>query len=140
MRQANSELLLIVQIESADAVSRAAEICAVDGLDVPFLGVNDLAGSIGRLEQLDRPEVRELVAQAEAAMRASGKPLGTVPSAGATWESLLDSGYRLIPVASDVGLMRDAALACVREQLRSRARRGQSTPRPGAKSASRESR
>jgi hypothetical protein len=47
--------------------------------------------------------------------------MGTVPSAGATWQNLLQSGYRLVPVASDVGLMRDAALACVREQLRFRA-------------------
>ena len=39
-----------------------------------------------------------------------GKPMGTVPSAGATWRDLLESGYRLVPVASDVGLMRDAAL------------------------------
>jgi 4-hydroxy-2-oxoheptanedioate aldolase len=67
--------------------------------------------------------VRELVAQAEKAMRASGKPMGTVPSAGATWQNLLESGYRLVPVASDVSLMRDAALACVREQLRFRAGR-----------------
>jgi 4-hydroxy-2-oxoheptanedioate aldolase len=116
MQHANSELLLIIQIESADAVRRAAEICAVEGLDVPFLGVNDMAGSIGRLEQLDRPEVRELVKQAEAAMRACGKPMGTVPSAGATWQNLLEGGYRLLPVASDVGLLRDAAAACVREQ------------------------
>jgi len=123
MQRANSELLLIIQIESAEAVRQAAEICAVEGVDVPFLGVNDMAGSIGRLEQLDNPQVRELVAQAEAAMRASGKPMGTVPSAGATWQNLLESGYRLVPVASDVGLMRDAALACVREQLRFRAGR-----------------
>ncbi|MDQ0467751.1 HpcH/HpaI aldolase family protein [Labrys wisconsinensis] len=124
MRGANDELLLIVQIESAEAVGRAAEIAAVDGVDVPFLGVNDMAGSIGRLEELDHPDVRALVARAEAAMRASGKPMGTVPSAGATWQSLFEAGYQLVPVASDVGLMRDAALACVDQQLRFRAGRG----------------
>ncbi|WP_158818908.1 HpcH/HpaI aldolase/citrate lyase family protein [Methylocapsa sp. S129] len=127
MQRANSELLLIIQIESAEAVRRAAEICAVEGVDVPFLGVNDMAGSIGRLEQLDNPEVRKLVAQAETAMRACGKPMGTVPSAGATWRELLESGYRLVPVASDVSLMRDAALACVREQLGFRAGRANPT-------------
>ncbi|MDQ0393653.1 HpcH/HpaI aldolase family protein [Labrys monachus] len=117
MRRANDEILIVVQLESAGAVSRAAEICAVDGVDVPFLGVNDMAGSIGLLEQLGRPEVRTLVAEAEAAMLACGKPMGTVPSAGATWQSLIGTGYRLIPVASDVSLMRDAALAVVREQV-----------------------
>jgi len=120
MRRANEELLLVIQIESEAAVGRAAEICAVEGVDVPFLGVNDMAGSIGRLEELDRPEVRRLVAQAEVAMRASGKPMGTVPSAGASWQSLFESGYRLVPLANDVSLMRDAALAVVREQARYR--------------------
>ncbi|CAM5762278.1 2,4-dihydroxyhept-2-ene-1,7-dioic acid aldolase [Labrys miyagiensis] len=127
MARANSELLIVAQLESAGAVGRAAEICAVDGVDVPFLGVNDMAGSIGLLEQLDRPEVRTLVEAAETAMIASGKPMGTVPSAGATWQSLVESGYRLIPVASDVSLMRDAALAVVREQVRFRKERLDST-------------
>jgi len=115
MRRANDELLIVAQIESAQAVAVAAEICAVDGIDVPFLGVNDLAGSVGLLEQLDRPEARALVAQAEVAMRASGKPMGTVPGAGATWQSLFASGYQLVPLTSDVALMRDAALAVVNE-------------------------
>lgn len=123
MRRANDELLIVVQLESAGAVGRAAEICAVDGVDVPFLGVNDMAGSVGLLEQLGRAEVRELVARAEAAMLSSGKPVGTVPSAGASWQSLLETGYRLVPIASDVSLLRDAALAVVDEQNRFRSAR-----------------
>jgi 4-hydroxy-2-oxoheptanedioate aldolase len=114
MRRANDNLLLVIQLESAGAVAQAAEICAIEGVDVPFLGVNDMAGSIGMLEELDRPEVRRLVVQAEAAMRASGKPMGTVPSAGATWQSLVESGYKFIPAANDVVLLRDAALAAAR--------------------------
>jgi 4-hydroxy-2-oxoheptanedioate aldolase len=116
MARANDEILLIVQLESAEALEHASEICAVNGVDVPFLGVNDMAGSIGRLEQLDHPDVRSLVAKAETAMRASGKPLGTVASAGATWESLVDSGYAFVPVANDVSLLRDAAIATVAAQ------------------------
>ena len=127
--RANEELLLIIQIESADAVGRAAAICAVDGVDVPFLGVNDMAGSIDRLERLETPEVRALVAKAEKAMRVSGKPMGTVPSAGATWQELVASGYRLVPVASDVGLLRDAAIGIVDEQ---RKYRGRTTETGGA--------
>ena len=122
-KRANDELLIIAQIESAEAVAQADKICAVEGVDVPFLGVNDMAGSIGLLEQLDRPEVRALVAKAETAMRASGKPMGTVPSAGATWQSLFQSGYQLVPVALDVVLLRDSALAVSREQLGFRAGR-----------------
>lgn len=116
MRTANAEILLIVQMELAGAVDRAAEICAVEGVDVPFLGVNDMSGTIGRLEDLGHPAVRELVARAETAMRGCGKPFGTVPSAGADWRRLVEDGYRFIPTASDIGLLRDAAKDCIRER------------------------
>lgn len=122
MSRANDELLLILQIESAAAVERAAEICAVEGVDVPFLGVNDTAGSIGLLEQLDRPEVRALVEKAETAMKSSGKPMGTVPNAGADWKALVDAGYRLVPVASDVALLHGAGLDVLSEVRREQAR------------------
>jgi 4-hydroxy-2-oxoheptanedioate aldolase len=123
MRRSNDELLLIIQLESAEAVARAAEICAVDGVDVPFLGVNDMAGSVGRLEQLDNPEVRALVAKAEKAMFASGKPAGTVPSAGARSQELIDAGYRFLPITSDVGLLRDGGGATLAELRKYRSRK-----------------
>ena len=116
IHRANDNLLLIVQIESAAAVEQAAAIAAVPGVDVAFIGCNDMAGSIGRLEQLDHPDVRALVARTETAIRASGKWMGTVPSAGATWQALFQAGYQMVPVALDVMLLRDSAQASVREQ------------------------
>jgi 4-hydroxy-2-oxoheptanedioate aldolase len=123
LAEANAELLLILQIESENAVRSAAAIAAVDGLDVPFLGVNDMAGSIGLLERLDQHPVRVLATEAAAGMAATGKPMGTVPSAGASLADLVAAGYRFLPMASDVGLLRDGAL----EALRAAA-----TLRPGA--------
>jgi 4-hydroxy-2-oxoheptanedioate aldolase len=115
IHRANDNLLLILQIESAAAVKHAAEIASVEGVDVAFIGVNDLGGSIGRLEQLDHPDVRKLVAEAEAAIRQTGRWMGTVPSAGATPQELFAAGYQMVPLAVDVSLLRDAALACVRD-------------------------
>ena len=109
--KANDNLLIVVQIESAAAVENAAEICAVEGVDVVFIGVNDLAGSIGRLEQLDHPHVRSLVRRAEEVILASGKPMGTVPSAGASWQELFARGYRMVVGPHDVILLREAARA-----------------------------
>jgi 4-hydroxy-2-oxoheptanedioate aldolase len=115
IHRANDNLLLILQIESASAVKNAAEIASVEGVDVAFIGVNDLGGSIGKLEQLDHPEVRKLVLEAEAALKKTGKWLGTVPTSGATPKELFAAGYQMVPLAVDVALLRDAALACVRE-------------------------
>ncbi len=116
-RDANDRLLIVVQIESVGAVGNAASICAVDGVDVVFIGVNDLAGSAGRLEQTGHADTRALVAKVETVMRASGKIMGTVPSDGATAAELYAAGYRLVPVTSDVSLLRAAGLAVVREQV-----------------------
>jgi 4-hydroxy-2-oxoheptanedioate aldolase len=132
--KANGNLLIVLQIESTAAVENAAEICAVEGVDVVFIGVNDLAGSIGRLEQLDHPEVRDLVRQAEEIIIASGKPMGTVPSAGATWQELFARGYRMVVGPHDVILLREAALAALREH---RSLRGTAGTRP-AKTTSRQ--
>ena len=113
--KANRNLLIVLQIESAAAVEHAAEICAVEGVDVVFIGVNDLAGSIGRLEQLDHPDVRSLVRRAEDVILASGRPMGTVPSAGASWQELFARGYRMVVGPHDVILLREAARAAWRD-------------------------
>ena len=67
---------------------RSAAAIATVGLDVPFLGVNDMAGSIGLLERLDQAPVRALATEAATGMGATGKPMGTVPSAGASLADL----------------------------------------------------
>ncbi len=109
----NDRLLIMGQLESAQSAEQAAAIAAIDGIDLPFIGINDMAGSIGRLGQLDHPEVRELVERCEKNLRPSGKPIGTVPSAMRTIPELFDAGYTLVAGAVDALLLRKAAAADV---------------------------
>jgi 4-hydroxy-2-oxoheptanedioate aldolase len=132
-QKANENLLVVVQIESAAAVEQAAEIAATEGVDVVFIGANDLAGSIGRLEQLDHPEVRDLVQRAEEVILASGNPMGTVPSAGASWQELFARGYRMVVGPHDVVLLREAARAAVREYASFRGAAGSSSSAQNAR-------
>ncbi|OBZ95840.1 4-hydroxy-2-oxovalerate aldolase [Pararhizobium polonicum] len=113
IHKANGEMLIAVQLESYTAVENAVEIAAVEGADIIFIGVNDLAGSIGRLEQTGHPDVQALVRKAEAAIRASGKIMGTVPNGGASVGQLIERGYRVIAGPHDVALLRDAGLAAL---------------------------
>jgi 4-hydroxy-2-oxoheptanedioate aldolase len=113
--RANDNQLMILQIESARAVENTEAICAVPGVDVVFIGCNDLAGSIGRLEQLDHPDVRKLITRCEDIVLKSGKPLGTVPNAGASTKELFARGYRMVVGAHDLSLMRDAGRAVMAE-------------------------
>jgi 4-hydroxy-2-oxoheptanedioate aldolase len=109
MHKANDNLLLLAQIESKDTVPQAGAIARVDGIDMVFIGPNDLAGSIGLLEQLHDPRVQALVKQIEDAVRPTGKPLGTVPSSASTWAELFDRDYRMVTGGGDVPYLRQAA-------------------------------
>lgn len=119
--RANDNLLIIAQIESAAAAAQANAIASVDGVDMVLIGVNDMAGTIGLLEKLDRPEVDALVRQTEAGVRAAGKLLGTVPSARMNSKQLFADGYNLVAGAGDTPLLRIGAqqdLADVRTAMR----------------------
>jgi len=102
MRTSHEDLLLIAQIEHRDAVDNIAGIASVDGIDALFLGPNDLAGSIGRLEELDHPDVLALCERAERDVLASGKWLGSIPRPGRTAAELHALGCRIIAGPSDI--------------------------------------
>lgn len=76
IERANRETLVVIHIETAEAVSRVDEIAAVDGVDVVFIGPTDLSHSLGVAGQLDRPEVKEAMDHVAARTLAAGKHLG----------------------------------------------------------------
>lgn len=112
---AAENLLIICQIESKSAVDNIDSIAAVEGVDLLFLGPNDLSGSIGRLGDFKHPEVAALLGRAEDGLKRSGKPFGTIPHAGFSWQDLFGRGYALMTASGDVRLLREGALAEIKE-------------------------
>jgi 4-hydroxy-2-oxoheptanedioate aldolase len=55
--RAAEELLLIVQIEDAEALERLPQILDAEGLDGIFIGPSDLSASLGARGQTDHPTV-----------------------------------------------------------------------------------
>jgi 2-keto-3-deoxy-L-rhamnonate aldolase RhmA len=113
--RAAQELLIVCQIESPKAVENIEAIAAVEGVDVLFIGPHDLSGTLGHLGDLKHPEVAKLIARAEDGIKKSGKPMGTVPHPGASWREMFERGYQMINAGSDVGRLRDGALADLKE-------------------------
>jgi 2-keto-3-deoxy-L-rhamnonate aldolase RhmA len=111
--RAAGDLLVIGQIESAAGVRNAAEIAAVEGLDMVFVGPFDLSAAVGRMGEPDHPEVRSLIEQVEQAAKAAGKGLGGIPTPDRTVEALFAAGYDLVLADFDVLLLRDAARGSV---------------------------
>lgn len=99
------ETFIACQIESVRGVRDATGIAAVDGVDMIFIGWNDLAADAGHMLDLDHPEVVAMVAEVVAAARAAGKAVGTVPSAGKGWERLVEEGFDLVIPSADIAVL-----------------------------------
>jgi len=113
--RAADELLIIVQIETPQAVENAAAIAAVDGVDVVFIGPRDLSATIGKLNKMDDPELRALIAKVEDATLKSGKGLGTVAPTGTLAKQLFGRGYNFIISGSDVTHLRAGIALMMKE-------------------------
>jgi len=109
IKRIEDDLLIICQIESRAAVDAAAEIAAVDGVDMIFIGPFDLSASLGHLGEPDHPEVQEAIAAVEKATKAAGKLLGAIPTPARSAQALYAAGYDLVLADSDVAMLREAA-------------------------------
>jgi 4-hydroxy-2-oxoheptanedioate aldolase len=114
MRSCRDELLVIVQVETRDAVEAIEDIAAVDGIDMIFLGPMDLSCSIGKMGKFKDREVASLLGTAEKKIRDSPCMLGGFRPPGRDLAEMFgDAGYSLVCGSIDVGLLRNAARADV---------------------------
>ena len=100
----NDATMVIVQFESAEAVEKADEIAAVDGVDMVLIGVNDLLADLGLAGQFEHPKVRDAYARTIAACRKHGKHAGvgglsTRPKLAAEF---INMGARLLSTGTDI--------------------------------------
>lgn len=119
---ANEQILLAVQIEHIDAVACADEICAVEGVDVIFIGPYDLAASMGLLGTEFKQNfnwksaVQKVLDSARKAKKAAGIHAQTVEEA----ISYIRQGFQFVALGSDIQFLRfavDLIASELREQL-----------------------
>ena len=108
MAHANRELLLIAQIETAAGVEHADEIAAVDGIDVLWVGHNDLSISLGIPGQLTNPRYLSAIERVRDACRAHNKAMGFMATSIASGKQLLEFGARCIAFGGDIHLYTQA--------------------------------
>jgi 4-hydroxy-2-oxoheptanedioate aldolase len=119
-QQVENETAIIVQLETAAAISQAEEIAAVDGISGVFFGPADIAADIGRLGKPMDAAVWELIMPAARKLMAKGVPVGTLVLDADYAAKLLIDGFTFVACGSDLSLLAkgaDTLLATVMEQL-----------------------
>jgi 2-keto-3-deoxy-L-rhamnonate aldolase RhmA len=108
----NDATLLVLMIETGEAVANAKAIAATPGVDVLLVGANDLSMELGVPGELDHPKMIDALEQIVAACKASG----IFPGLGGIYQSALIErcvamGFRMILTGSDLSLMLNAGKA-----------------------------
>lgn len=116
MPRANDETLLMCQIESRRGVENIEAILAVEGIDVGFIGPNDMTQDYGILGQFEHPDIVVAFERVIAAARANGKWSGVHFGSAAPLAPWLSRGMQINMCGSDNGLLALGA-AAMRRQL-----------------------
>jgi len=74
----HQDKVIVVMIESVGAVAQLPDILKVGGIDVFFIGPNDLSHSMALPGQIHHPEVKAMVKEAASQIRKAGKVAGTL--------------------------------------------------------------
>ncbi len=107
----NREVLVVCQVETAGALDNVEAIAATPGVDVLFVGPNDLSANLDRFRQFDHPDFTRAVDRILAAAGRHGVATGYM--AGSVEEALarIDQGFRFMALGSDARLLAGAAAA-----------------------------
>ncbi len=105
---ANNNLIVALQVETADCIKNMAEIAAVAGVDILFLGQNDLCMSMGLYEKYEFPNMYtspELGAATDKLVNEARKNnviLGLFLFGTARVGEFLDKGFTFISIGNDL--------------------------------------
>ena len=117
----NKNVILALQVETASCIENMAEIAAVPGVDILFLGQNDLCMSMGLYEKYEFPHMYtspelgvatdKLVAEA----RKNNIILGVFLFGTSRVGEFLDKGFTFISVGNDLHHVLTQATAYVKD-------------------------
>ncbi len=117
LRDWNAQVMVICQIETREALANVDAIAAVPGVDVLFVGPNDLSANLELFRQFDHPDFREALDRVLLAARRHGKVPGIMAAHADEAVRRLEEGFRFISIGSDTRLLTTAVAAAL-EQVR----------------------
>lgn len=109
----NDEVCVMLQIETQTGIANIPEIAKIDGVDIIFIGPNDMTVTSGYNPMKPTDESRAIIESAEKAIKNAGKPMGAVPYYGQTAAQMFDRGYDIVAAGSDLHLIRAGGKAAM---------------------------
>lgn len=113
---ANAAVLCVVMVESAAGIDNVEAICAEGGVDAVYVGLGDLALSLGLGPGMDVREGphAQALERVAGACRRHGVAWGTHETPGRSREALVEMGAQLVTVCTDLVLVEQGVRAAVR--------------------------
>jgi len=118
---ANENVIVALQVETADCIKNIDEIAAVPGVDILFLGQNDLCMSMGLYEKYKfpdmytSPELNAATEKLKAAASRNNVILGLFLFGTARVGEFLEKGFPFISVGNDLHHILTQAAAYVKD-------------------------
>ncbi len=132
---ANANVIVALQVETASCIENMAEIAAVPGVDILFLGQNDLCMSMGLYEKYEfphmytSPELQAATAKLIAEARRNNVILGLFLFGTSRVGEFLDHGFTFISVGNDLHHVLTQSAAYVKDVEGIAAEKGKSWKR-----------
>ena len=105
LKNASSEICVLVQVETREALAKIEEIASVDGVDGVFIGPNDLSASFGQIGNWGHPEVQAAIEDAAKKIKKAGKAAGILTPNEEEAKKFIEWGYTFVAVGADLGLL-----------------------------------
>ncbi len=106
---ANDNVAVIIQVEHIEAVQNIESIVQVAGLDGVLIGPYDLSASLGRLGEVDHPQVVSAVDHVTKVCRDAGVSLAAFGVTAEAVRPYIERGYTLIVTGVDTMILGEAA-------------------------------
>ena len=111
---ADRNAVTIIIIEEVRALDRIDEITATKGVDVIFIGTNDLSYSMGLRGKTDNPAYQAALKKIVASAKKNGKPVGRPAGTPEQIKQYMDEGFTFFQGPSELVLMRTGAEALLK--------------------------
>jgi len=109
LKQADEQMCVLVQVESARALHNLEAIAATEGVDGVFFGPADLSASLGFLGNPGAPEVQKALLDGINTVRKAGKAAGILTADQTLARRYLEHGALFVAVGVDTTLLTQAA-------------------------------